>query len=121
MHLIALRRDIYEAHPFIASSLFDAMCAEERARMPDARPRDAAIHAARMTGDFDQLHEVFGGDAWPYGIEPNRPTLEALMTYLTDQGSTRRPCRSRSCSCQATGSPHEAMARCRAMAECGVN
>jgi 4,5-dihydroxyphthalate decarboxylase len=38
-----------------------------------------------MTADIDELDEVFGGDAWPYGIEPNRPTLEALVTYLADQ------------------------------------
>jgi 4,5-dihydroxyphthalate decarboxylase len=29
---------------------------------------------------------VFGGDPWPYGIEANRPTLEALVRYLHDQG-----------------------------------
>ena len=92
MHLIALRRDVYEAHPFIASSLFDAMCAsKERARM---RMRDLGTLQYMlpwMTADLDELDEVFGGDAWPYGIEPNRPTLEALMTYLTDQGIIKAP------------------------------
>jgi 4,5-dihydroxyphthalate decarboxylase len=34
---------------------------------------------------------VFGGDAWPYGIEPNRPTLEALVTYLSDQAIINGP------------------------------
>jgi 4,5-dihydroxyphthalate decarboxylase len=29
---------------------------------------------------------VFGGDPWPYGVEPNRPTLEALVRYLVEQG-----------------------------------
>jgi 4,5-dihydroxyphthalate decarboxylase len=28
---------------------------------------------------------VFGGDPWPYGVEPNRVTLEALVTYLYEQ------------------------------------
>jgi 4,5-dihydroxyphthalate decarboxylase len=86
MHLIALRRDVYEESPFIASSLFDAMCAsKERARM---RMRDLGTLQYMlpwMTADLDELDEVFGGDAWPYGIEPNRPTLEALMRYLCDQ------------------------------------
>jgi 4,5-dihydroxyphthalate decarboxylase len=92
MHLLALRRDVYEAHPFIASSLFDAMCAsKERARL---RMRDLGTLQYMlpwMTADIDELDEVFGGDAWPYGIEPNRPTLEALMTYLTDQGIIKSP------------------------------
>ncbi len=28
---------------------------------------------------------MFDGDPWPYGIEANRPTLEALVTYLAEQ------------------------------------
>jgi 4,5-dihydroxyphthalate decarboxylase len=92
MHLVALRRDVYEEHPFIASSLFDAMCAaKERARM---RMRDLGTlnyMLPWMTADIDELDEVFGGDAWPYGIEPNRPTLEALVTYLADQAIIKTP------------------------------
>jgi 4,5-dihydroxyphthalate decarboxylase len=34
---------------------------------------------------------VFNGDPWPYGIEPNRPTLEAFMKYLTDQSLIAAP------------------------------
>ena len=41
--------------------------------------------------DIDEIHEVFNGDPSPYRIEPNRPTLEAFMTYLTDQSPDRRP------------------------------
>lgn len=92
MHLLALRRDVYEANPFIASSMFDALCtAKERARL---RMRDLGTLQYMlpwMTADLDELDEVFGGDAWPYGIEPNRPTLEALMTYLADQAIIKAP------------------------------
>lgn len=92
MHLIAMRRDLYEEHPFVASSLFDAMCAaKERARL---RMRDLGTLQYMlpwMTADLDELDEVFGGDAWPYGIEPNRPTLEALVSYLAEQGIIKEP------------------------------
>ena len=30
--------------------------------------------------DIDEIHEFFDGDPWPYGVEPNRPTLEAFVT-----------------------------------------
>jgi 4,5-dihydroxyphthalate decarboxylase len=94
MHLLAMQRDVYEAHPFIASSLFDAMCeSKERARK---RMRDLGTlnyMLPWMTADLDEIDEVFGGDAWPYGIEPNRPTLEALMTYLSDQAIIKEPMR----------------------------
>jgi len=92
MHLLAMRRDVYEEHPFMASSLFDAMCeSKERARL---RMRDLGTlnyMLPWMTADIDELDEVFGGDAWPYGIEPNRPTLEALVTYLSDQAIINGP------------------------------
>ena len=31
------------------------------------------------------------GDAWPYGIEPNRPTLEALVADMAEQSLIARP------------------------------
>ena len=39
-----------------------------------------------MTAELDEIDKVFGGDPWPYGVEPNRPTLEALVRYLEEQG-----------------------------------
>jgi 4,5-dihydroxyphthalate decarboxylase len=38
----------------------------------------------------DGRQSVFGGDPWPYGLEPNRPTLEALIRYLHEQGLTAK-------------------------------
>ena len=35
--------------------------------------------------DVDEIDEVFGGDPWPYGIEANRPTLDALVQYMVEQ------------------------------------
>lgn len=92
MHLIVLRRDVYAQHPFIASSLFDAFCeSKDRA---NARMRDVGTLQYMlpwMTADIDELDEVFEGDAWPYGVEPNRHTLTAFVAYLADQGITERP------------------------------
>jgi 4,5-dihydroxyphthalate decarboxylase len=31
------------------------------------------------------MHQLFGGDFWPYGLEANRRTLEALVAYLVEQ------------------------------------
>jgi 4,5-dihydroxyphthalate decarboxylase len=32
-----------------------------------------------LMAEIEEIDEVFGGDAWPYGIEANRPTLQALV------------------------------------------
>ena len=42
---------------------------------------------------FDDLHEVdeyFGKDLWAYGVEENRPTLEAFVKYMQQQHFTKK-------------------------------
>ena len=34
---------------------------------------------------------MFGRDPWPYGIEANRPTLEALVQYMVEQSFIAKP------------------------------
>jgi hypothetical protein len=58
---------------------------------PHALPRGAAQHAALAAAELDEIDEVFGGDPWPYGVEPNRPTLEALVRFLADQSMIAAP------------------------------
>jgi 4,5-dihydroxyphthalate decarboxylase len=38
-----------------------------------------------LQSDIEEIDDVFGSDAWPYGVEPNRPTLEALVQYMAEQ------------------------------------
>ena len=41
--------------------------------------------------EIDDIWDVFNGDPWPYGVEPNRQTLEALVTYQQDLGLIAAP------------------------------
>jgi 4,5-dihydroxyphthalate decarboxylase len=86
MHVLAIKRSLYEAHPFVATSLYNA-CVESRA-LAIRKARD--VGALRymlpwMVADFHEIDRVFGDEFWPYGVEENRPTLEALVTYLYEQ------------------------------------
>ena len=87
MHIIAIRRDVYQKHPFIASSLYNALV-ESKMRALAAMRRTFALRYMLpwLVADLEEINEVFGGDPWPYGIEGNRPTFEALVSYLADQG-----------------------------------
>jgi len=92
MHLVAIRRDIYERYPFVATSLFDAMVKSKKI----ALDRMFNLRALRymtpwLMRDIDEIYEHFKGDPWPYGVEPNRPTLEALVQYLADQSLIAAP------------------------------
>ena len=41
--------------------------------------------------DVDEIDEIFAGDPWPYGVEANRPTLEALFQYMVEQHFIAKP------------------------------
>jgi 4,5-dihydroxyphthalate decarboxylase len=86
MHLIAIRREVYELYPFIATSLYNAFERSKRIALKKMfNLRASRYMMPWLMRDIDEIHDVFGGDPWPYGVEKNRPTLEALVTYLADQ------------------------------------
>jgi 4,5-dihydroxyphthalate decarboxylase len=92
MHLVALRRDVHEKHPFVATSLYDALT-KSRKLMLERMSETGALRYMLpwMTADLDEINEVFGGDPWPDGIDANRKTLEALVTYLHEQHMIAKP------------------------------
>jgi 4,5-dihydroxyphthalate decarboxylase len=91
MHVIVLRRAAYERDRWIAMNLLKAF--EEAKRKSTARLVEIGLshvplpwvaeHANRWKG-------MAGEDFWPYGIEPNRPTLEAFAQFAFEQGITAR-------------------------------
>jgi len=86
MHLVVIRRDLHEAHPFVAQSLYDALCESKDRALTQLQERGALRYMLPwLPADMDEIDEVFGGDPWPYGIEPNRPTLEALIECMVEQ------------------------------------
>ena len=86
MHLIAIRKDIYERYPFVATSLYNAFVKAKRIALRNMYNLRALRYMTPwLMRDIDEIHDVFNGDPWPYGVEPNRRTLEALVTYLKDQ------------------------------------
>ena len=87
MHTIVIRRDVYERHPFLATSLFKAFSKAKDIGYRKMRYRGTLRSMLPwMHAEIDDIDAVFGGDPWPYGVEPNRPTLEALVRYLVEQG-----------------------------------
>jgi 4,5-dihydroxyphthalate decarboxylase len=92
MHLVVLRRDVHERHPFIASSLYNAFneakaLAAEKMRMQGV----LRYMLPWMLAEIEDMDKVFGGEPWPYGIEANRATLEAMVQYLADQALIAAP------------------------------
>jgi 4,5-dihydroxyphthalate decarboxylase len=92
MHLVAIRRGVYEANPWIASSLYKAFTASKNWALERMRHTAALRYMLPwLDHDVDEIDEVFGGDPWPYGIEANRPTLTALVEYMAEQHLIAKP------------------------------
>ena len=86
MHLVAIRRELYERHPWIANSLYKAFVEAKNFALARMRFSGATCYMLPwQTADVEELEELFGADFWPYGVEPNRPTLQALVQYMAEQ------------------------------------
>jgi 4,5-dihydroxyphthalate decarboxylase len=89
MHVIALRRAVFERYPWVAMNLLEAFDeAKERSleRMSDlTASRIPVPWAAAITDEFGK---GFGADPFPYGLEANRKTLDAFCRFSHAQGVT---------------------------------
>ena len=91
MHVIVLRRDVYERDRWLAMNLLQAF--EEAKNLSLARAAEIGVSAVPVpwVSDHTRLwREVAGEDFWPYGVEPNRPTLQAFLQYAHEQGICAR-------------------------------
>ena len=91
MHLITIRRTVFEQYPWIATNLFKMF--DEAKRRCFNRMRDftcARIPLPWAAAITEEIAEAFGPDPYPYSIAESRPTLEAFCRYAHDQGVTHR-------------------------------
>jgi 4,5-dihydroxyphthalate decarboxylase len=91
MHTVAIRREIYEANPWIATSLFTAF-EEAKARCYRALVDDPGMPYSSpwFVPQAVEQWRFFGCDPYAYGVEPNRHLLETLTRYSVEQGLTHR-------------------------------
>jgi hypothetical protein len=91
MHTVVIKKDVYRAHPFIAASLYRAFCESRDRAIEPLYDTDALMVSLPFLIDhIEQSRRVFGDDFWAYGLEPNRPSLDALCRYVHEQGLAPR-------------------------------
>jgi 4,5-dihydroxyphthalate decarboxylase len=91
MHVVAIRRDAFDAHRWIARNLLEAF--EEAKNRSLVRLLEQTVpHVPLPWGPLQAraAQALLGEDFWPYGIESNRATLEAFLEYAFEQGVCRR-------------------------------
>jgi 4,5-dihydroxyphthalate decarboxylase len=91
MHTIVARKDVLAEHPWVARSMFEAFSAARDLAVEGLHDTDALRLALPWLIDHvEEAWQVFGKDFWAYGLEPNRPTLDALGRYVHEQGLSPR-------------------------------
>jgi 4,5-dihydroxyphthalate decarboxylase len=91
MHLIVMRRDVFTANRWIAGNLLKAFTQAKDASI--ARLEDITCShfpLPWMSQRAAQARAMFGGDPWPYGVAPNRVTLDAFLRFAYEQGVCHR-------------------------------
>jgi 4,5-dihydroxyphthalate decarboxylase len=90
MHLVVIRRDVYERDPSVAQKLYQGFVDAKNLAL-ERMHRGHPFMLPWVHDDIHEVDEIFGGDPYPYGIEANRPTLEALVQYLAEQHFIAKP------------------------------
>ena len=92
MHVIAIKRSVYEANPWIAMSLYKAFLASQKLVYQDMK--ETVVLKSMfpwMNYYLDQVREEMGEDYWPWNIAGTKHNLEALMRYSCEQGLLKKP------------------------------
>ena len=91
MHLVALRRDVYEANRWVARSLQKAFGEAQQICYRGIR-ETAALKGMLpwFNAHVEEAIDLMGEDFWPYSLEANRATLETFLRYHHEQGLSPR-------------------------------
>jgi 4,5-dihydroxyphthalate decarboxylase len=91
MHTLVIRRDVHERDPWVALNLYKAFsAAKQHACHLLAETGSPKASFAWLQAMIEEERAIIGPDWYPYGIEQNRPSLEALLQYVHEQGLTDR-------------------------------
>ncbi len=91
MHTVVVREDVYRKHPWVAQSLYRAFCEARDLALDGLYDTDALrLSLPWLIQHIEETWRVLGRDFWAYGLEPNRPALEALGRYVYEQGLSPR-------------------------------
>ena len=88
-HLIVIKDEIIDAHPGVAAAVFNAF-AESKRRYLERLAAQAIAEPTAIDDFYTRVMEV-QADPLPYGLAPNRQTLETLVAHAATQGILKKP------------------------------
>lgn len=87
MHLIVIKRAIYEKDPWVAQTLYKAFCEAKDLCMRELYDTNILrVSLPWTSAEYEETRDLMTADYWPYGLNSNRMNLETLHGYLYEQG-----------------------------------
>ena len=91
MHVVVVRRDVYERHPWVAQSLTKALHLAKRAAVDNIYDSSALrFMLPWLIPAVEEARALMGDDYWSYGLAANEATLSTFLRYHHEQGLSRR-------------------------------
>jgi 4,5-dihydroxyphthalate decarboxylase len=91
MHAVAVKRELIEKNPWLAKAIFDAYSESKQMDYLFMKKIGWAYDSLPWyRQELEETQTLMGENFWPYGIEPNRKTLETLFRYSYEQGLSSR-------------------------------
>ncbi|MGG0718406.1 ABC transporter substrate-binding protein [Robertmurraya massiliosenegalensis] len=87
MHVVAIKNEIMEKHPWVAQNLYKAFV-EAKKKVYEGFEQTAALKATIpwLIPELEKTRSILGDDFWPYGFEDNYKTLQAMINYSYQDG-----------------------------------
>ncbi len=91
MHAVAVRDDVIDENPWFLEAVFNAYSKAKQMNQKMLQNLGWAMVSLPWIGqELEETRELMGDNYWPYGIGPNRKTLETLFRYSHEQGLASR-------------------------------
>jgi 4,5-dihydroxyphthalate decarboxylase len=92
MHVVVVRRDLYERNPWIVQALYKAFVYAKRLAMRRLT-LSPPLHVTLpwLTDHIEETQQIMGKDYWSYGLEDNRHVLETAARHAWEQGLLAKP------------------------------
>jgi 4,5-dihydroxyphthalate decarboxylase len=91
MHLVGIRRELVQQHPWLPAAVLKAFEQAKEAALDLLHDTSATkVTLPFVEENLKATRELMGWDFWPYGVAPNRTTLETFLRRHHAEGLSPR-------------------------------
>ena len=91
MHVVAIRRDVAKANPWLPRAVFDAYCEAKQLDYQEMHKMGSYYSSLPWFGqELRETRELMGQNFYPYGVSGMRKAMEAAFRFSHEQGLAKR-------------------------------